>query len=155
MSRVLRSAVLAGMLVLFSTAVFAVSPTYFTIVKDPINFSDYKGKWVVINYWASWCDYCMEEVPELNAFYRAYRNEVVMFGVNYEDGSLKGLPQRIQESGIAFPTFSYDPKRYFSFHIGRISGLPTTLLIGPDGNLKRVLSGPQTKRSLENAIGLR
>ncbi|MES2998195.1 MAG: TlpA disulfide reductase family protein [Pseudomonadota bacterium] len=151
MSRAFRSVVFSGMLVLFSTVALAVSPT---IIKDPINFSDYKGKWLVISYWATWCNYCMEEIPELNAFYRAHRNEVVMFGVNYEDGPVNELPERIQESAVAFPTFSYDPKPYFHFRIGRISGLPTTLLIGPDGNLKRVLEGPQTKRSLENALGL-
>lgn len=138
-----------AMLVLFSPFVLAFP----SIINDPINFSDYKGKWIVINYWASWCDYCMEEIPQLNAFYRAHRNEVLMLGVNYEDGSVSGLPERIQESGVAFPTFAYDPRRYFPFRLGRISGLPTTLLIAPSGKLQRVLEGPQTRRSLENAIG--
>lgn len=123
------------------------------IVQGPINFSDYKGKWIVISYWATWCNICMEEIPDLNAFYRAHHNEVVMFGVNYEDGPLKDLPQRIRESGVAFPTFTDDPKD--RFHVGRIRGLPMTLLIGPDGRLKRILMGSQTKRDLENAIGLR
>lgn len=145
---------LATFLVLFSVVAFAVSPPSFKIIKDPINFSDYKGKWVVINYWASWCDYCMQEVPELNAFYRAHRNEVLMFGVNYRDGSVKALPTRIQESGIRFPTFAYDPKPYYPFHMGSVSGLPTTLLIGPGGNLERILTGPQTKGDLEEALGL-
>ncbi|MES2141672.1 MAG: TlpA disulfide reductase family protein [Pseudomonadota bacterium] len=153
MTSAFRAIVLTAMLVLFSTVAFAVSPTPFTIVKDPINFSDYKGKWVVISYWATWCNICMEEIPDLNAFYKAHRNEVVMFGVNYEDGPLKDLPQRIQESGVAFPTFAYDPKGRFG--VGRIRGLPTMLLIGPDGRLKRILVGSQTKRDLENAIGLR
>ncbi len=152
MANAFRTVVLM-MLVLFSTAIFAVSPTPFTIVKDPINVSDYKGKWILISYWATWCNICMEEIPDLNAFYRAHRNEVVMFGVNYEDGPLKDLPQRIQESGVAFPTFAYDPKGRFG--VGKIRGLPATLLIGPDGQLKRILMGSQTKRDLENAVGLR
>ncbi|MDQ8039339.1 MAG: TlpA disulfide reductase family protein [Rickettsiella sp.] len=152
MVRIFQAVFLACLLTVFSTIALAVSPTYFTIVKDPINFSDYKGKWVVINYWATWCNACMEEVPSLNAFYRAHRNQVVMFGVNYEDGPLKNLPQRIQESGVAFPTFAYDPKGRFG--VGRIRGLPTTLLIGPDGRLKRMLVGSQTKQDLEQALGL-
>ena len=143
---------LASALLIFSSVALAVSPTYFTIIKDPINFSDYKGKWVVISYWATWCNICMEEIPGLNAFYRAHRNEVVMFGVNYEDGPVKELPRRIQESGVAFPTFAYDPKGRFG--VGRIRGLPTTLLIGPDGRLKCVLVGSRSKQDLENAIGL-
>lgn len=147
-----RAVILTVVLALFSTVAFAVSPTYFTIVKDPINFSAYKGKWVVIAYWATWCNVCMEEIPILNAFYRAHHNEVVMFGVNYDDGSLKELPKRIEESGVAFPTFAYDPKGRFG--VSRIRGLPTILLIGPDGRLKRVLTGSQGKRALENAVGL-
>ncbi len=143
---------IASILILFSSVALAVSPTYFPIVKDPVNFADYKGKWVVISYWATWCNVCMEEIPDLNAFYRAHRNEVVMFGVNYEDGSGKDLPRRIQESGVTFPTLAYDPKGHFG--VGRIRGLPTTLLIGPDGRLKRVLVGSQSKRDLESAIGL-
>ena len=152
MSRVVIFVLLMSILGLFSTVAEAVVPTYSTIIKDPINFSDYKGQWIVISYWATWCSICMEEIPELNAFYRAHHNQVVMFGVNYEDGSLKDLPQRIRESTVAFPTFAYDPKKHFG--VGRISGLPTILLIGPDGRLKRILLGSQTKRDLEDAMGL-
>jgi thiol-disulfide isomerase/thioredoxin len=152
--RGVRSVLLASVLVLFSVAVSAVSPAYPSIIKDRVNFSDYKGKWVVISYWATWCNYCMEEIPELNAFYRAHQNDVVMFGVDYEDGPVAELPARMKESGVAYPTFAYDPTPYYHFHIGRISGLPTTLLIGPDASLKRILQGPQTKRSLEHALGL-
>jgi len=140
-------------LVLFSLLALTTAPAYATIIKDPINFADYKGKWIVISYWASWCSYCMEEVPELNAFYQSHRNKVVMFGVNYDDGPVTTLSQRIQASGVMFPTFAYDPTQYFHFRMG-ISGLPTTFLIGPDGKLKRILQGPQTKRSLENALGI-
>ena len=143
-----RRVLLTVFLVLFSSIALAVSPTYPPIAKGPINFADYKGKWVVISYWATWCTYCMEEIPELNAFYRAHRNDVVMFGVNYEDGSLRDLPKHIQESGVVFPTLAYPPERF-----GHVSGLPTTFLITPDGRVKRLV-GSQTKRGLENAMGL-
>lgn len=150
--RLVKIVLLTSIVTLFSSLAVAVSPTYFTIVKDPIDFSDYKGKWVVISYWATWCNVCMEEIPDLNAFYQAHRNDVVMFGVNYEDGPLKDLPRRIQESSVKFPTLAYDPKRRFG--VGRIRGLPTTLLIGPDGHLKRILIGSQSKQDLEDAMGL-
>jgi thiol-disulfide isomerase/thioredoxin len=132
-----------SLLLLFSTVSLAAS-----IVKD-INFSDYKGKWVVINYWATWCGYCLEEIPELNAFYRVHHNQVAMFGVNYDDPG--SLSRHIQQSGAIFPTLAVDPKRQLGVY--RINGLPTTLLITPNGRL-HVLTGPQTKRDLEDAIGL-
>lgn len=120
-----------------------------SIVRD-FNVANYKGRWAIISYWATWCEYCMAEVPELNSFYRAHADQVAMFGFNYDDPG--NLSQHIQRSGVIFPTLRNDPKA--NFGIRGISGLPTTLIIGPDGRLKHVLEGPQTKRSLERAVGL-
>jgi thiol-disulfide isomerase/thioredoxin len=145
MSKACRWLLLVGLLSLFSTTALAA-----TIIKDPIDFANYKGKWIVISYWATWCNFCMEEIPELNAFYRAYHNQVAMFSVNYdEEGS---LAEHIRESGIAFPTLAYDPKGHFG--VGRIRGLPAILLIRPDGRLRRVLIGSQTKASLADELNL-
>lgn len=138
-------------LVLLTSILFSVSSVVWgaSIVRD-LNFSNYKGRWVVISYWATWCEYCMGEIPELNAFYRAHADQVAMFGFNYDDPG--NLQQHIQRSGVIFPTVVNDPKA--NFGIRGISGLPTTFVIGPDGQLKHVLEGPQTKRSLERAVGL-
>ena len=143
MCKAFRFLVFTSLLLLFSTVSLAAD-----IVKD-INFSDYKGKWVVINYWATWCGYCVEEIPELNAFYRGRHNQVAMFGFNYDDPG--SLPRHIQQSGVNFPTLAVDPKQQLG--IRHINGLPTTLLIAPNGRL-HVLAGPQTRRDLEEAIGL-
>lgn len=145
MRNILKFVLFTCFLTIYSTLALA-SPS---IVND-FNPSNYQGKWVVISYWATWCGYCMEEIPELNAFYRAHSNQVSMFGVNYDDPG--SLSQHIRQSGVIFPTLADDPKREFGVRI--ISGLPTTLLIGPNGSLKRVLEGPQTKSSLERALGL-
>lgn len=143
MRKAFRFLVLTSLLLLFSTVSIAAS-----VVRD-INLSDYKGKWVVINYWATWCGYCLEEIPELNAFYRAHHNQVAMFGFNYDDPG--SLPRHIQQSGVIFPTLVVDPKRQLG--INHLNGLPATLLIAPNGRL-RVLTGPQTKSDLEDAIEL-
>lgn len=143
MHKALKLVLFTSMLLFFFSATWAAS-----IVRD-LNLSDYKGRWVVISYWATWCEYCMGEIPELNAFYRAHNNQVAMFGFNYDDPG--NLQQHIQRSGVIFPTLVNDPKA--SFGIRGISGLPTTFVIGPNGRLN-VLEGPQTKRSLERAVGL-
>ena len=142
MSRAFKSLILAGMLALFSTAAFS------SIIEKPINFSDYKGKWVVISYWATWCSICMGEIPELNAFYKAHTNDVAMFGFNYDDDG--NLAKHIQQSGVAFPTLRHDPKGHFK--LGRIRGLPTMLIIRPNGELKQVLTGSQSREDIENAL---
>jgi len=61
------------------------------------------------------------------------------------------LPRHIQQSGVNFPTLAVDPKQQLG--IRHINGLPTSLLIAPNGRL-HVLTGPQTRRDLEEAIGL-
>lgn len=141
MFNTLKVLLLACFLTLYSTLTLAAP----RIIND-VDFSNYRGKWVVVAYWATWCGYCMEEIPALNAFYRAHANQVAMFGVNYDDPG--NLYQHIRQSGVIFPTLAHDPK------LGRISGLPTTFLIDPNGRVS-VLESPQTKTSLERTMGLR
>jgi thiol-disulfide isomerase/thioredoxin len=148
MTRIFKTFLLVGLISVLATTALAAP----AIIQGPVDFGNYRGKWVVLNYWATWCNICLEEVPELNAFYNVHRNQVVMLGVNYDDGSLAGLPQRVKESGIVFPVLAYDPKNQFG--VSRIRGLPTTILIDPNGQVKRVLLGSHTKRELEEEIGL-
>lgn len=150
MSRAFQSLILAGALVLFSSLAFTTSPANASIIEQPIKIEDYKGKWVIISYWATWCSICMGEIPALNAFYREHKNDVVMFGVNYDDNG--DLATHIQRSSVEFPTLRHDPKGHFK--VGEIRGLPFMLIIGPDGNLKHELEGEQSKRDIENAVGL-
>jgi thiol-disulfide isomerase/thioredoxin len=139
MRKIFKLVLLTSILLSISSLTWAAS-----IVRD-FNASNYKGRWVVVSYWATWCKYCMREVPELNAFYRAHADQVAMFGFNYDDPG--NLQQHIQRSGVIFPTLINDPK------IRRITGLPTVLVIAPNGHVE-VLEGSQTKRSLERAVGL-
>lgn len=144
MRKIFKLVLLTSFLLSLSSLTWAGS-----IVRD-LNLYNYKGRWVVISYWATWCGYCREEIQGLNSFYRAHADQVAMFGFNYDDPG--NLSEHINEMGVQFPTLINDPKA--SFGIRGISGLPTTLVIGPDGHLKHVLEGPQTKRSLERAVGL-
>ena len=115
-------------------------------------FPSYQGQWVIINYWASWCGYCMEEVPELNAFYQRHKNKVQLFAVNQEALTTDELIEVIRASGLQYPSFSSDPKRYFRFRMRPLVGLPTTLVITPNGRLKRVFERAVTRKDLEKII---
>lgn len=119
----------------------------------PIRLSDYRGKWVVINYWSSWCKPCAEEIPELNLFYFAHKDkDAVVLGYNYDHAPPSEIPMLIQRMGVLFPTLMEDPATQLG--VISISGLPTSFLIGPDGKLKQTLMGEQTQYSLEQAMGL-
>lgn len=119
---------------------------------NPIRISDYKGKWVVINYWAAWCKPCLKELPELNALYLIYKSRLMVFGVNYDALSNNEIETFVKKLGITFPmmrTFPMD-----KFGVQEISVLPVTFLISPEGKLVKTLKGPQTMNSLEKAMGI-
>ncbi len=117
-----------------------------------INFAHYKGRWIIINYWAVWCGSCWAEVPELNAFYQAHKKQVALFAVNYDHPPARTAVFYARKLSIQFPILIDDPRELF--HIGEITALPTTILIDPDGKVRQVLVGEQTKKDLERAIGL-
>src|SRR5689334_3073620 len=74
-----------------------------------ISNSEFKNKWIIVNYWADWCDSCIEEIPELNNFYKNnHDNNILIFGVNYDRLPNPLLRQAIKKTGILFPVLQED-----------------------------------------------
>lgn len=99
--------------------------------------------WNVINYWATWCKPCREEIPELNQLNQI--ENVVVLGVNFDGKVGEALVSDAGDLGIAFDIID-DPAA--SLNIARPSVLPTTLVLSPDGLLVVTLVGPQTAESI-------
>lgn len=114
-------------------------------------FDQWHGKWIIINYWATWCGPCHEEIPELNAFYKSHP-EVVLVGVNFDNSQGLTLNEDIKKMAIEFPVLTQDPAKALQFQTPSI--LPTTVIINPKGKLHILLFGPQTKNKLGSAIGI-
>lgn len=112
--------------------------------------SKWQGKWVVINYWATWCDACGQEIPELNSFYQRHQNQIIMYGVNYDNLPLQQLRIAISQMQIRFPVLQSDPAK--PLHLPTLNVLPTTFILDPQGNLVKQLVGPQTAKDLENIV---
>ena len=113
--------------------------------------ADYKGQWVVVNYWATWCPPCLDELPELVEFHEKHKaSGAVVLGVNYEDISQGELEQFVDENFISYPVLMAEPDsgRFF----GRLRGLPTTYLISPEGDRVYTHVGSLTKSILERVI---
>ncbi|WP_242603903.1 TlpA disulfide reductase family protein [Legionella impletisoli] len=141
-----------GMLLvlIYNNTVFAAH-TLRDIHGHEIPLASLKGKWVYINYWASWCGPCLEEIPELNRFYNRYKSQnVVMLGVNYDALPLYEQKQLVREIGIKYPNLSEDPSSFF--HIRDIRGVPVTFVFNPDGKLRKTLYGPQTIETLQRVM---
>tara|TARA_R110001592_G_scaffold59299_1_gene180001 strand:- start:1 stop:456 length:456 start_codon:yes stop_codon:yes gene_type:complete len=108
-----------------------------------------QGKWVLINYWATWCGPCREEIPDLNEFAKE-NADIQIYGVNYDGLEGEALSAAIAEMGIHFASLSSDPAPQLG--VPRPKVLPTTLLLNPKGELVATLTGPQTIASLQAAI---
>ena len=126
--------------------------TLHDIQGQTINFSQLQGKWVVINYWASWCKPCRTEIPELNNFYNSNRKTVIMLGVNYDQVKGSELSAIITKMGVTFPTLKNDPAQLLG--LGDIPGLPATYIFNPQGKLSERLLGVQNQKTLKRAIGM-
>lgn len=120
---------------------------------NSINMTNYKGKWVIINYWATWCQPCLKELPELNNIFMIYKNKVMVLGVNYDQLSNEEINKFADKLGITFPVMrSFPIKKY---GVTEINTLPVTFIISPEGKLVKILLGPKTRDSLEAVMGMR
>lgn len=112
--------------------------------------SDYRGKWVVVNYWATWCPPCLEEMPELVHFHERHKEkDAVVLGVNMEDIPAAELKRFVEENMVTYPILR---SRSGMTALGPIPGLPTTYLVAPDGSVTASKLGALTAQDIEAFI---
>ncbi len=117
-----------------------------------ISLRDYRGKWLLINYWAQWCAPCREEIPELNRLAAAYGAQVAVLGVNVDAKQGAVLQAEIQELDIRFPVLLQDPGPTLGWPPVQV--VPTTRILDPRGQPHRSLPGPQTLPALLRVLGI-
>ncbi|SRR6056297_2313127 len=136
-------------LIFLSLALALTACTADTDQSGDTTLSEFRGQWLVINYWAQWCAPCIEEIPELNALATA-RPDIQVLGVNFDGAEGEDLAQQERELGVAFRTLASDPAAELG--IERPNVLPTTLLVNPEGSVATSMVGPQTLESLQRAL---
>jgi len=116
-----------------------------------INFRQLHGKWVFINYWATWCAPCREEIPELNQFYEKHKDHnAIVIGVNFDGLQQPALNKAIATFNITFPVLVKNPAE--KLRLSLITVVPTTFVLDPHGKLVAKLTGPQTELSLQQVM---
>lgn len=109
-----------------------------------------RGKWVVVNYWATWCNPCLKEMPDLDAF-AGSRSDVALIGLAYEDIEPEEMRAFLDKHPVSYPISIVDVfEPPADFPAPR--GLPMTWLIGPDGAVVKRFLGPITSHDLDQAI---
>ena len=128
---------------MLSPSVVAGKTLLYPMQGAPISFESLKGKWVFLNYWASWCGPCLDEIPALNRFYKKNKEkQIALFAVNYDGLSHEEQKKLTRLLKIKYPTLNQDPA--IALHLGDISVLPITFVFNPAGELHETLFGGQT-----------
>lgn len=109
-----------------------------------------RGRWVVVNFWATWCGPCLKEMPELSAL-DAMREHIEVIGLAYEEIDPDAMQAFLKEHPVVYPIAivdTFNPPQDFDTP----RGLPMTYLIGPDGRVVDKVLGPVTAKSIEASI---
>ncbi|TPG07439.1 TlpA family protein disulfide reductase [Rhodanobacter glycinis] len=110
-----------------------------------------RGKWVIVNYWATWCVPCIKEMPDISHFVATHKN-VAAIGLAYEDSEPADVKAFLAKHPVVYPIAQVTlDKPLKDFDEPR--GLPTTYLISPDGKVAKHIVGPVTEASLAALIG--
>ena len=121
---------------------------------NEVELSDYKGKPVVINFWATWCYYCKEEMPDFDTAYEKYP-DVEFLMVNATDG----YQETIEIAKEYYENEGYDFNIYFDTNMEAVNnygltGYPATFFIDEEGYLQASAGGMIDLETLEKGIGL-
>jgi thiol-disulfide isomerase/thioredoxin len=147
-----RSCLTALLLALFSNGLIAAEFRVADTVGVSHSLAQYQGKWVLVNFWATWCPPCLAEIPEFSALYQSRKNKDLMvlgIAVDFDDPKL--VFEFAERQKMSYPLILGDDEVTAQF--GKINVLPTTFLYDPKG--KKVLHriGPLTRAELEKLIG--
>lgn len=108
--------------------------------------ADYKGRWVVVNFWATWCVPCIQEIPEIAAFARS-RPDVVVLGVAMDAEDVDKVKRFAAKTGHSYPLVLADEK--VEKQLGEPRALPVTRIYDPSGKVIYDRPGKVDKKMLE------
>ncbi|HLR42907.1 MAG TPA: TlpA disulfide reductase family protein [Pseudogracilibacillus sp.] len=124
-----------------------------TMDGEPAKLSDYRGQKVLLNFWATWCPPCRDEIPDMQAFHEDYGDDVAVLAVNLtsEEASVNNVASFLEEFGAEF-TVLKDVDTSVAIAYGAMA-LPTTYIIDRDGMIYNKAIGPLTYGDMVEVFG--
>ncbi len=99
-----------------------------------VKLSDYKGKVVIIDFWATWCPPCRKGIPDLISIQDEYKKDVVIIGISLDsEKTIKDVPGFVKSYGINYPIVYGNEKVVTDY--GGIEGIPTAFVVDKKGNI--------------------
>jgi thiol-disulfide isomerase/thioredoxin len=113
--------------------------------------SNYKGKWVLVNYWATWCPPCLEEVPDLVNLYDQHKQkDLMVLGVVFDYKDVKEVNEYVDDMLMSYPIVLGDDS--VTAQIGSAEVMPTTYIYNPQGALVKIKRGLITREYVERLM---
>lgn len=129
--------------------------TVYDLEGNKVNLTDFFGKPIIINFWASWCGPCKMEMPDFNEAYETYKDDITFLMVNMTDGSRETKEKAssfIAENGYTFPVY-YDTD-YSAAITYSASSLPTSYFLNSKGELVTYARGAIDAATLQKGIDI-
>lgn len=111
--------------------------------------ADYKGRWVLVNFWATWCPPCLKEIPDLIALYEQ-RKDLIVIGIAMDVDDPKVVMDFVKSMSITYPIVLGDRK--IASQLDDVSLLPSTYFFDPEGNPAARQQGIISRESIEEFI---
>jgi thiol-disulfide isomerase/thioredoxin len=112
-----------------------------------------QGKYLVVNFWATWCPPCLKEIPAFVEFYENNKDRVLILGLDYEQADKKAIEEFTDTFMVNYPIVLFDKHNSPQFpNFGEVIGMPTTYVYNPKGKLVDFKMGEMDIESLKNAI---
>ncbi|MBK3496783.1 TlpA family protein disulfide reductase [Viridibacillus sp. YIM B01967] len=124
-----------------------------TLEGETVRLSDYVGKKVILNFWATWCPPCKEEVPHMQKIYEEYKNqgvEILAVNVTNKDKGEEAAAQFVKEHGLTFEVLL--DEEGFAGSTYQVLSLPTTYMIDTKGNMIDIIEGPMNEALMKELI---
>jgi cytochrome c biogenesis protein CcmG/thiol:disulfide interchange protein DsbE len=116
-----------------------------------VSMSDYRGKVILVDFWATWCPPCQEMIPVLSKLHKRYSDKgLVILGVSLDRDGLEALGVYVHENMIPYKVVMGDTRIGNAF--GGVSSIPTLYIVDRDGRLVRKLAGYHSYRQLEEQV---